>query len=201
MFTFTSNIGIDEIYRLIKATRTYRSRLVELALLVPIILVFVMVFRAFMVLAKSAYLFVSNPDHSKSDMFDTLNGVSGFWVTLAITLLIGLPFTVWLAFKIYRDSRKLLSNEFLAKLTFRKYKDKLQSCSCTLDDAGVHNIDGDGAKATYLWPEFKSYIEDETLFFLVKEGKEPYLILSLSNVTDPNNIEAIKNLIRRHISN
>lgn len=199
MISFNSIIELEHIYRLITATRTKRSKIIEICLIVPLLLVLIMLLFAFKAMFQSALLLLNDSENSQADKLETLSSIPGFWINVALAIFIGLPFLVWLVFKIYKDTRKIFDDRYLSDLTYRKFKNQIQSSECSIDKAGVISFSPANGKTVYSWDQFSSYVDDYDLLFLNEKDNKNYLILPMSNVKNAQDRQTIKTLIEENL--
>jgi len=150
---------------------------------------------AFNILAQSAYDFAFNNDFATADKLQTLSSIDYFWLKVAFVILVGLPLELWLIWKIGTSIRSIVDSSYLAKQVYKKNHSKFTLNTCIINEDGIEIKTPDAQSAFYSWGEFISYSHDEMLFFLRKLGKEPYMILPVSAVSNIEDQTALIKLI------
>ena len=120
MITFQTTIGQNEIERLVNATRTTRSRIIELLVLAP--LVAMLVYLAFPLshLLEAIIALVKNDAATGAEKIELLNTIPGFWWLVALLVFFGFPFIAWLTWMVVKGTLRLFDNSLVARDAYKK---------------------------------------------------------------------------------
>ena len=199
--TLQTSIGQHEIERLVDATRSTGSRAIEFLFLVPLMAILVYIAFPLSHLIDAIIALVKNDAATGAEKIELLNAIPGFWWMVALLVCFGFPFIIWLLWTVVKGTRRLFDNALVAQDTYKKYKAALTNVTYEFSEDGIKAVSGDGKTETYPWTDFKEAIWNDGLFFLVKGGAEPYMIIPAEDAESDGDKKRLSALIAAKVLN